>query len=454
MVAARMTDKRLTGTCLRRNHCSHCLHRAPRRQRGAAALVVTMLLFFAMVLVAVFVNRNLVFEQRSSANQYRSTQAFEAAEAGLEWAQAQLNHSARLGADCLPSIDPAATTFRARYLSYGRATSAFTPLTWNNAGAPTALQPSCVRTDRGWACSCPADGAPALAAPAGNNPAPAFSLQFAAGAKPGIVRVIATGCTRLAGACVPGAGTSTDATARVQIDLALIGGLRTPPAAAVTLRGAFDADSAALGVHNPDPESAVAIHAGGSIAAAQARLGTAAGTWQAGAAAGALVGVLAGRDTALASLTPEQFFASFFGLDKAGWKNQPSVARLDCGAGCSAALLAAIEASGDHAMAWVEGDLDLAGPLTLGSAQHPVLIVVNGAVRLDGAVLLHGLIYSRTMRWDHTAGTGAALLGAAISEGDYRGDGAPELFRDAPTLALLKGNSGSFVRVSGSWRDF
>ena len=413
-----------------------------------------MLLFFAMVLVAVFVNRNLVFEQRSSANQYRSTQAFEAAEAGLEWAQAQLNHSARLGADCLPVANPAATTFRARYLSYGRATSAFTPLTWNNAGTPTALQPSCVRTDSGWACNCPSDAAPVLAAPAGNNPAPAFSLQFAAGAKPGIVHVVSTGCTRLAGACVPGASTSTDATARVQIDLALIGGLRTPPAAAIMLRGDFDADSAALGVHNPDPESAVAIHAGGSIAAGQARLGTAAGSWQAGAMAGALVGALAGRDTALANLAPDPFFASFFGLDKAGWKQQPSVARLDCGAGCSAALVAAIDASGDNAMAWVEGNLDLTGPLTLGSAQHPVIIVVNGALRFDGAVLVHGLVYSRTMRWDHTPGSGAALLGAAISEGDYRGDGAPELFRDAPTLALLKGNSGSFVRVSGSWRDF
>ena len=421
-----------------------------KRQCGAAALVVTMLLFFAMVLVAVFVNRNLVFEQRSSANQYRSTQAFEAAEAGLEWAQAQLNHSARLGADCRPSADPAATTFRARYLSYGRATSAFSPVTWNNAGSASALQPSCVRTDSGWACSCPVNGAPVLAAPVGNNPAPAFTLQFAAGAKPGIVRVIATGCTRLAGACVPGSNASTDATARVQVDLALIGGLRTPPAAALTLRGAFDADTAALGVHNPDPESAVAIHAGATIAAGQARLGTAAGTWQ----AGSLGGVLAGQDSALANLSPDQFFASFFGLDKTGWKHQPSVARLDCGAGCSAALIAAVEAAGDNAMAWLEGDLDLAGPLTLGSAQHPVLIVVNGALRLDGAVLLHGLIYSRSMRWDHTSGSGAALRGAAISEGDYRGSGAPELFRDAPTLALLKGNTGSFVRVSGSWRDF
>ena len=417
-----------------------------QRQRGAAALVVTMLLFFAMVLVAVFVNRNLVFEQRSSANQYRSTQAFEAAEAGLEWALAQLNQNARLGADCLPSADPAATSFRTRYLRYAPATSAFTPLTWNNAGAASALQPTCVRGAGGWSCSCPLNGAPLLAAPVGNTPAPAFTVQFVAGVKPGIVHVVATGCTRLAGACLPGAGASTDAIARLQTDLALLGGLRTPPAAALTVRGAFDADTATLGVHNPDPESALAIHAGSTIAAGQARLGTAAGA--------SLAAALAGQDSALAILTPDQFFAAFFGLDKAGWRNQPAVVRVDCRAGCTAPLVAAIEASGNNAMAWVEGDLDLVGPLTLGSAQHPVVIVVNGAARLDGAVLIHGLIYARSLNWNHTAGAGAALRGAAISEGDYRGDGAPELFRDAATLALLKGSSGSFVRVSGSWRDF
>ena len=44
-----------------------------------------MVLFFIMSLVAAYASRNLIFEQRTSANNYRSTQAFEAAEAGLEW---------------------------------------------------------------------------------------------------------------------------------------------------------------------------------------------------------------------------------------------------------------------------------------------------------------------------------------------------------------------------------
>ena len=89
--------------------------RAARPQRGAATLVVVMLLFFVVSLVAAYASRNLIFEQRTSANQYRSTQSFEAAEAGLEWAQAMLN-SGRIDDDCLPTLDTSFGSFRERYL--------------------------------------------------------------------------------------------------------------------------------------------------------------------------------------------------------------------------------------------------------------------------------------------------------------------------------------------------
>ena len=68
------------------------IHLHPRlRQRGAASLVVAMILLFGMTMVAFYANRGLLFEQRTSANQYRATSAFEVAEAGLEWATARLN---------------------------------------------------------------------------------------------------------------------------------------------------------------------------------------------------------------------------------------------------------------------------------------------------------------------------------------------------------------------------
>ena len=417
-----------------------------RRQRGAAALVVTMLLFFAMVLVAVFANRSLVFEQRTSANQYRSTQAFEAAEAGLDWALAQLNSNAAIGADCMPSTAPGAVPFRSRYLHADVARATFTPVTWLNAGIPTALQPSCVRGAGAWSCSCPALGQPVLAPPIGTDPAPAFTLQFQPGSKPGSVRVVATGCTRLAAACAPGGTTTADATARVQIDLALLPALRTTPSATLTARGAVNADTATFGLHNADPATGIAVQAGTAIAAGQARL-----TAPAGSPPGTL---LVGNDVALAGLTPDRFFASYFGLDKAAWRDQPTVTAVDCRTPCAAALQAAIAAAPGNALLWVEGDLTLAGPLTLGSVSAPVLIIVSGSARLDGAVVVNGLLYTGSLSWNNTGGPGALVRGALITEGSYQGNGAPDLFYDPQVLAALKGVSGTFARVSGSWRDF
>ena len=417
------------------------------RERGAAALVVTMLLFFAMVLVAVFVNRNLVFEQRSSANQYRATQAFEAAEAGLEWALAQLNGTGAIGDDCLPSGAAAGgTSFRTRHLRADVARATFTPVTWLNAGTPTALQPSCVRGAAGWSCSCPAQGVAQLAAPSGAAPAPAFLLQFQAGPKPGTVRVVSTGCTRLAGACAPASGTNADGVARVQVDLGLLGALRSAPVATLTAHGAVNAGSAAVGLHNTDPATGIAVQAGGTINAAQARV-----TAPAGSSLGAS---LAGNDTSLSNLPVERFFGSYFGLDKARWRAQPTVAQIDCRSPCAAALQAAVAAAAGPAMLWVEGDVALAGPLTLGTPQAPVVIVVNGAVQLDGGVAINGLLYATALAWTGPAGQGAVLHGAAILEADYSGDGAPELVYDPQVLAALKGATGSFARVSGSWRDF
>ena len=57
------------------------------------------------------------------------------------------------------------------------------------------------------------------------------------------------------------------------------------------------------------------------------------------------------------------------------------------------------------------------------------------------------------MTWSNTSG-GAFVRGAALTEADYQGLGAPEFIYDTGVLATLAGNSGSFARVSGSWRDF
>src|SRR5213595_1369866 len=91
----------------------------PVKQRGAASLVVAMVLLFGMTLVAFFANKSMLFEQRTSANHYKATKAFEMADAGVEWAIARLNDPIKLitAPSCTAVVGAAAgVSFRDRYV--------------------------------------------------------------------------------------------------------------------------------------------------------------------------------------------------------------------------------------------------------------------------------------------------------------------------------------------------
>ncbi|MBK9136246.1 MAG: pilus assembly PilX N-terminal domain-containing protein [Betaproteobacteria bacterium] len=115
-----------------------------------------MVLFFIITLVAAYMSRNLLFEQRTSTNQFRSTLAFETAEAGVEWALARLN-DARMNDDCTPLTSAASVTtevtFRERYLDINSTTGVISPV----AGGRIA---GCVFNGTTWVCDCPASGNP------------------------------------------------------------------------------------------------------------------------------------------------------------------------------------------------------------------------------------------------------------------------------------------------------
>ncbi len=179
------------------------LCRAHAATAGAASLIVVMVLFFVMSLVAAYTSRNLIFEQRTSVNQYRATQAYEAAEAGLEWALTMLN-SGRIGADCLETgATTANTSFRQRYLAIDADTGVVTPRVGPTSGTP--LWPSCVSDGAGgWACNCPSDATPSLSAPSGSGVFPAFRVRFTANdlSRPGLIRIESNGCTKLDDACL------------------------------------------------------------------------------------------------------------------------------------------------------------------------------------------------------------------------------------------------------------
>ena len=440
--------------------------RAAQAQRGVATLVVVMVLFFIVSLVAAYTSRNMIFEQRTSANQYRSTQAIEAAEAGVEWALAMLNHQ-RLTATCTNSTLVADTTFRERYLITNAVTGGLTPKTMTGGGTLSSM---CVLNGTQWDCSCPADSSPSLTAPSGAGVNPAFRIRFQQiglvpatlpPSQPGVIRLQVVGCTRLDIACLDfdGQGVTNEGRAVVTQLVALTGNVASAPAAALLARGNVDFGSAVAAIYNTSSAgTGITVHTGGTINGgtpinvANLVLRSQPGT----PAAQSLVA----SDPALnlVALTPfsaeDRMFASVFNMTASTFQSQPAAVAVPCTAGiCTAAQVRTVVAMNPGRPIWVQGDLSVTTAGDIGSAAAPVLVVVNGNLTFPVNATVYGLVYLRTANWA-TSGTGGQIQGAAVAEGEISGSGSPTIIHDREVLTRLRGSVGSFVRAPGSWKDF
>jgi hypothetical protein len=414
-----------------------------------------MVLFFVLSMVAAYTSRNLIFEQRTSANQYRSTQAFEAAEAGLQWAQAQLN-GGFIDDDCRP--DSTGPSFRERYLSIAPDSGVITvPLPGG-----VSLQPTCVFDGTTWTCKCPRDSASSPAAPSsGTGPYPAFRVRFTAVVPPtgtppppGLVTIEVNGCTRLDEGCIafPAAGTTAqpaagDALARVTALLGLKSGLAAPPMATLTALG--DVNLAARVVNSDPASTGITVHAGGGDPASATQVETIAGSPP------ELSKSLS--DAALAALDPTlehrpTMFTATFALKPSDYQQQPAAIDMSsvCPTSCSAAQVATRAGTNPGRMFWIPGDLVV--DADLGSLTTPLLLVVGGDVTFSSGATLHGLLYVQNPTWT-SSGLGT-VRGAVVAEGDIVGTDTPTFIYDSSVLTRLRRTHGSFVLVPGSWKDY
>ncbi len=448
-------------------------HRRP--QRGAASLLVVMVLFFAISLVAAYTSRNLIYEQRTSANQYRSTLAFEAADAGAEWATAQLNE-ARMTDDCVPlatasavSVSSPQPSFRERYVSIDNATGRIAPVASRLAG--------CVYNGTDWVCDCPASGEPNLAAATttGSGPFPAFWVRFeppdpdpAAIQPPGVVAVRVNACTRNDPACLRfnREAQSGDGVASVWVALALKSALLTPPAAALTVRGTITAvdriafPSSAFFFTNVDRASGgFTMIAGTLISTPNSNLSvsTIPGTPN----SDSIINpdpTFRFPDLSLSPSTPanqgaDRMFSNLFGIWPSTYRAQPAINQLDCSTACTAGQI-------NEVLRWKPGRavfLNGAGGLNLnadvGSATQPVVLISQGPIATRTALTtVHGLLYVRAPSWITSGET--VVQGALVAEGDLSLAEKLRVNYDPSVLTHLQRNLGSFVRIPGGWRDF
>jgi Tfp pilus assembly protein PilX len=444
-------------------------------QRGAATLVVVMVLFFIISMVAAYTSRNMIFEQRTGANLYRASQSFEAAEAGMNWAIMMLN-GGRIDSACRASTDPSHNSFRQRYLDIDASSGQVTARTLPPP-AGGALTPTCI-FDGGtgtWRCSCPTDTPPVLAAATGNAVSPAFRVRFrvlnAPTVQPGLVRIDVVGCTRLDNYCLDVAGGSPDNEGRTVTGavLMLSGRATAYPLAALSVRGPVTANGMSLANTAP-AGSGVTVHASGNVSTAGLALTTLAGNALGGSTL-ALDAQLSPPAIAASGGAPgitaaERFFATTFLLPTQRWRQMPAVVTLTCPAGgCDAATVRTAIANNPGRPLWLTDSLLVDSAGDIGSAAAPVMMVVNGNLEFSAAsVTIHGLLMLRpadpTVGWDIGESTEAGTIrGAVVVDGAVTRSGAGtgnimNVQYDQGVLTTLRSSSGTFFRVAGSWRDW
>lgn len=402
-------------------------------------MLATMTLLALLLLALAYTGRSLLFEQRTSVNQYRAAQSLSAAEAGIDWAVSLLN-SGKVDEGCRG--DDTGTAFVDRHLRVDAIDGHI-----SLAQAPGASAPSgCMLLDGHWQCSCAGSAGALPAPPSDGTPHPLFRTNFEPLPGSGRLKLTSLGCAQAARACDGGSQLpSTQARSSVSVDVALVPALHRLPSAALTARGAIDIAGDSLVVRNESRAgSGLTLHASGAINAPAAQLTSLPGT-------PAAASVLA--NDATLPLDSERFFVLFFGLDHNAYRKLPTMHALSCAADCSGAIRQA-QARG-HRLLWIDGEVHL-GPGVFGSPEDPLLLVANGPVQFSGPLQFHGLLYGRSgpaRSWGSTGGS-VELHGALIADGDLEGPLALTLAYDQAVLQRLHVALGTFAKLPGSWRDF
>lgn len=471
------------------------LNAGRRCERGAATLIVVMVLFFIIAMVAGYTGRNLIFEQRTSANQYRSTLAFEAAEAGIHWTMAMLNggqvDQGRIDEQCLPTTDLTKSSFRARYLDTIDAKGNITVRS-QTSGDP--LLPTCVydATSNGWQCLCPSDtGAAIPTVTAGNAARPMFRIRIESLPLPptggtvraDVVRIVSVGCTRPDAKCIlPEAGSAPgpdpskvvqapdgDGIAVLTAMVTLRGGLAALPAAPITARGnvSWSSSPAALQVINNvvtnNASGGLTVNSGGDVTGNVVSVSFPGipGSQSQSRNDSLLSGI-----AAVGSLTVgDRMLSVILGAKPGLYAQQPGLVQMDCTGGCASAAVNQMAQRNPGRVLWLNGDLLVNGnigadpgatlPTLLASElppAAPVMLVVNGNTTLASGTV-YGAVYCRAATCDLGAGSGQ-IVGALMAEKDLTGSGTQTITYRADILAQLRTRHGSFVRVPSGWRDF
>lgn len=423
-----------------------------RRQHGAATLLVTMVFLFSTSLIMLYLNRNILFEQKISANQMRSTIALEMAEAGMEWATGMLNTAYDIDGNCAFTVT-ANTSFRRKYVQTKWSDGA-TPTT--NIVPATTTYPGCKVNGNVWTCNCPNLPVGAIGyttATLGSTTLPGFTVSFSSTGDPEAVRIMVTGCTAQVGACTPATAASSDATATISSILKLRPLLRATPAAPLTC-GSTCAIGGSFNLKNSD------VATGGILANSGTSItGNITGPSIPGQP---IANALIENDTSLSTISNadptcsnSSMFSAYFGSTISQYAASPMVKIIpDCSpANTCGTLVDTAYGAGWRSFYFPDGFSRNNSSGNLGTANDPVTMVTSAKFDVNGSIDIYGMVFSNSAVLNNL-GTGASTIhGAMITCAGYASNGNGTLEYDADVLKGVRRSTGILVRVPGSWTD-
>lgn len=417
-----------------------------RHQTGVATLFMTLVLLLIAGLVLLYTSRGAVMEQRLSANEIRTKQAFAAANAGIEHAFSYMaangiDHDGNGVADTLASVTltnssgssaTTATYYTAKYCD------------------PAAAQPTCPASHSTAlaACTAPADPKDVIVVSCGwsDDDTAVHKVTQRVGGTPGLAGdipnpLISRGTANL---LVGGASILnffSDLT--VWSGGSTIGQSMTGKSFVRDTVGYPDVYDA-----NGD-ETADFRNTGQSPACNNPPTGYTCSTQ--GNTMGHDVIM---SDTRLSTGSTDQFFQMFFGSTPTDYRDHTAGWVVDTNNtitgedSTSINSVYNVNSQTQHQNIWLEGNVTINGEI--GTEANPVILVVDGTLNLGANAVINGVVYAR----DAVNSTGTpTIYGALITGSDANTVGNLKVIYD-PFKGKGLPESGKPTKLQGSWKDW
>lgn len=358
-----------------------------QRQRGAGVLPVALILLAGAALMLLFAQRNLLVDWRITQNGYTHRLAYSAAESGLAVVLSALN-------------DPLQ---RAQILADKKGSGAYdtvqTPV-YNLSLSDTMTANVSIKAQ-------------------------------GLGQSDLRLQLQSTGCVN---------GCESDKNqgrAVVSQTLAMLGGIHRIPTALVTARGSIAATGAPMLSNQTTAVRGMLLHTGHTITVEDTVVRqTIAGLHPDAASIAA--------DKVLASMSPDQFFQYWMGVDHAFV--QKTAKRIRCGGECGNALAAA-----GSRVIWIDGNARISSGV-VGAANAPVVLVASGTLEVAGSARITGVVYSMAPVTRLALAQGR-VDGAVIAENDLVIESTGTYNYHPTALQAAQTHLGRFVPVPGRWSD-